>query len=158
MALSSKAGGAGLCRSKGRRRCRTTSGMSSPKFMRNIHTERASPGRIPVLSPTVHCVAMTALVYLRTSFGYAVLRPKSIFFAFSWAFCLFAYIAWNEPALWSDYRAVWIFGFGAVALYWLHFLIAISRELYRVGEHDHYSGESHLLRLRRGKPMGGSLA
>jgi hypothetical protein len=115
--------------------------------MKDIHSERSSPGRIPILSPTVHCVAMTALVYLRSSFGFVFLRPKSVFFAFTWAFVLFDIVAWNEPGLWHQYRAVCIFGTGAAFLYWLHLSIAVSRELYRAGEHDLYSGTSHLRRL-----------
>jgi hypothetical protein len=92
---------------------------------------------------------MTALVYLRSSFGFIFLRPKSVFFAFSWAFILFFIVAWLEPEFWREYRAVCIFGLGSVALYWIHLLVAISRELYRAGEHDQYSGTSHILRLLR---------
>jgi hypothetical protein len=92
---------------------------------------------------------MTALVYLRSSFGFVYLRPKSVFFTFSWAFGLFAVYAWNEPEVWREYRAVCFFGIGAVALYCVHLLISFVRELYHTGEHDHYSGTSHPLRLMR---------
>ena len=54
--------------------------------MRDIHTERSKAGPIPLISPLLHCTAMTGLVFLRRNFGYAFLRPKAIFFAFTWAF------------------------------------------------------------------------
>ena len=117
--------------------------------MDDVVNQRAAPTPIPVISPTLHCVAMTALVYLRTSFGYTFLRPKSIFFAFSWAFLLFVIVAWNEPAIWHEYRAVCIFGTGAVVLYWIHFSRTFFREWKRQAEDDHYPGTSHTNRLSR---------
>jgi hypothetical protein len=105
--------------------------------------------RIPVISPLLHCVSMTALVYLRSSFGFVYLRPKSVFFAFSWAFALFTVYAWNEPEVWQQYRAGCFFGIVAIALYYSHLLIAFVRELYHRGEHDHYSGKSHPIQFMR---------
>ena len=96
--------------------------------MDDVVIERSSPTPIPVLSPALHCVAMTALVYLRTSFGYTFLRPKGIFFALSWALVLFDVAAWQEPQIWREYRAVCIFGAGAVTLYWTHLLLTFSSE------------------------------
>jgi hypothetical protein len=90
---------------------------------------------------------MTALVYLRSSFGLTLFRPRSIFFAFSFAVCVLDYIAWHEPAIWREYRAACIFSAGAVTLYWLHFGITFFRELYRKSERDDYSGTSHVLRM-----------
>jgi hypothetical protein len=109
--------------------------------------QRPVPAPIPVLSPALHCVAMTALVYLRTSFGYTFLRPKSVFFALSWAFVLFVIMAWHEPDIWREYRAVCIFGAGAVILYWIHFSLTFSREWRRRAEDDPYPGTSHALRF-----------
>ena len=117
--------------------------------MKDSHGERSAPGRIPVLSPVLHCIAMTALVYLRSSFGLTLFRPRSIFFAFSFAVGVLDYIAWNEPDIWREYRAACIFSAGAVTLYWLHFGITFFRELYRKSERDDYSGTSHALRLLR---------
>jgi hypothetical protein len=114
--------------------------------------------RIPVVSATVHCIAMTVLVFLRSSFGFAYLSPKSVFFAFSWAFILFTIFAWNEPAVWRQYRSVCLFGMAAAALYWMQLLGAFLRELYRKGEHDHYSGRSHALRIISGAGTQGALA
>ena len=101
---------------------------------------------------------MTALVYLRSSFGFVFFRPKSVFFAFSWALLLFDIFAWNEPDRWREYRAVCIFGTGTVILYWLHLFTAISRELYRSGEDDHYSGASHGLRLAKFPGIGDAVS
>lgn len=116
--------------------------------MKDKQVEPASTqSRIPVISAVLHCVSMPALVYLRSSFGYAYLGPKSVFFAFSWAFILFAIYAWNEPEIWRSYRAVWGFGVGAVALYWIHLFSAFGREFGQDSEHDTFSGRSHPLRL-----------
>jgi hypothetical protein len=106
--------------------------------------ERPAPAPIPVLSPALHCVAMTAFVYLRSSFGFTFLRPKSIFFAFSWPIIFGFIIAWNEPGVWPQYRALCIFGIGAVLLYWIHFAIAFFREWNRNAAEDHYPGTSHI--------------
>lgn len=92
---------------------------------------------------------MTALVFLRTSFGYTFLRPKSVFFAFSWAFVLFVIMAWNKPGVWREYHAVCIFGTGAVVLYWMHLLRTFFHEWRKKAEDDHYLGTSHALRISR---------
>ena len=108
--------------------------------------------RIPVISPVLHCVSMTVLVYLRSTFGFAYLRPKSVFLAFSFSFILFSIYAWMEAGAWPHYRTLCVFGLGSITLYLLHLLFAFSRELYRRGEHDQYSGRSHLARIiRRGQ-------
>jgi hypothetical protein len=111
--------------------------------------QRPVPTPIPILSPALHCVAMTTLVYLRTSFGYVFLRPKSIFFAFSWAFVLAFIMACNEPAIWTEYRALAVFGAGAVALYWIHFSITFFHEWRKTAEPDQYPGTSHATLLLR---------
>lgn len=115
--------------------------------MKDIHGERATPGRIPIISPTLHIVAMSALVFLRTSFGFTLFRPRSIFFALSFATAVSSYIAWNEPAIWREFMSLCIYAMLAVVLYWLHFTITLFRELYRSGERDDYSGTSHVLRI-----------
>ena len=117
--------------------------------MKDTHVDRPAPGKIPVVSPVLHCVAMTALVYLRSSFGLALFRPRSIFFAFSFAVAVLDYIAWNEPDIWHAYRAACIFSAGAVALYWIHFGITFLCELYSSSENDDYSGASHAFRVLR---------
>lgn len=100
---------------------------------------------------------MTALVYLRSSFGFVFLRPKSVFFAFSWAFLLFVIFAHYYPNLWREYWAICVLGTGTIALYWLHLLVAFTRELYRAGEHDHYSGTSHALRIMQRFGLGSAV-
>lgn len=119
--------------------------------MKDIHGERAVPGRIPLISPALHCVAMTALVWLRTSFGYTMFRPRSILISFAVLVAAVDYIAWHEPDIWRQYRAVCLFGGGAVALYFVHFGITFVREFGRERdrERDDYSGTSHAFRVLR---------
>ncbi|MCW0219391.1 MAG: hypothetical protein OJI67_13785 [Prosthecobacter sp.] len=97
---------------------------------------------------------MTVLVFLRSSFGYSYLRPKSVFFAFSWAFVLFFVYARYEKEVWAEYGLMCLYGAAAVALYLIHLLTAFFRELFRDGTHDHDSGTPHTLRLLRalGRP------
>ena len=115
--------------------------------MKDIHGERSAPGRIPLLSPLLHCVAMSALVYLRTSFGLTLYRPRSIFFALSFAIGVLDFIAWNEPAIWNRYSALCIFAAGSVLLYWIHFSIALWREFSKDADADDFAGVSHILRI-----------
>ncbi len=105
--------------------------------------------RIPLLSPLSHCCAMTVLVFLRSSFGFNYLRPRSVFFALSWAFTLFAIYAWNEPDVWSAYHRVCIFGIAAMALYWTHLALAFSNEWTKNWRHDRHTGNSHILQILR---------
>jgi hypothetical protein len=111
--------------------------------------ERKSPTPIPVLSPTLHCIAMTAFVFLRTSFGYTFLRPKSVLLAFAWAFTLAFIVAWNEPLVWREYRAACIYTIAAVSLYLIHFSIAFYREWRKRAKEDHYPGTPHAERISR---------
>ena len=117
--------------------------------MRDTHGERSAPGRIAGLSPILHCVTMTGLVYLRSSFGLTLFRPRIIFVALSIAVALLDDIPRESSDAWREYRALIIFGNGAVVLYWLHFAITFFRELYRKSGHDDYSGTSHGFRLLR---------
>ena len=105
--------------------------------------------RIPILSPVFHCCAMTVLVFFRSSFGFSFLRPRSVFFVFSWAFLLFTIYAWNEPAVWSAYRPACIFGIAAAALYWTHLGFAFANEWGDDWRHDRHSGNSHILWILR---------
>lgn len=113
---------------------------------RQIQSTGAQPS-IPILSPILHWLAMPAIVFLRSRFGFSFLSPKIVFFAFVWAQLLFSIYAWIEQGAWFKYWAVAGFGLGAAALYLLHLLLAFSREVGRQGKHDFYSGTSHLLRL-----------
>lgn len=105
--------------------------------------------RIPILSDVLHFVAMTVVVFLRSSFGYVYLRPKSVFFAFSWASLLFIYFAWHERSVWNSYWLACIYLSAAVVLYWTHLARASFSQLDGSGKHDHFSGTSHMLRLFR---------
>jgi len=106
----------------------------------------AEISEIPVLSVLLHCVAMPGNVYLRSNFGYIFFRPKSIFFACSWAFALFCIYAWCEPGVWPRYRAVCSFGAGAAALYLLHLFRAIFQQYRGTALYDFDAGTSHLQR------------
>lgn len=103
--------------------------------------------RIPVVSAVLHCVSMTVIVFLRSSFGFGFLRPRSIFFAFAWAIILFSIYAWNEPTVWRQFWALCLFGLAAATLYFIHFFTAFFREIYREGAHDNDSGKPHSLRI-----------
>ena len=95
---------------------------------------------------------MTALVYLRASFGFTLLRPRSIFFGLSVFIGALDFVVWNDPEWWREYRAPCIFSTGAIVLYWLHFAITFVRELgqTRDRQRDDYSGTSYaLLVLKR---------
>ena len=105
--------------------------------------------RIPIFSDILHCIAMTAIVFLRSSFGFTYLRPKSVFFAFAWAFGLYSYYAWSEPDVWPQKRALCLYGLSAIALYSFHLLVAFFREIKGQASHDYDSGTSHLLRIMR---------
>jgi len=102
---------------------------------------------IPFISPILHWLAMPGVVFLRSSFGYLYLRPKSVFLACSFTFTIFFIIAWNEPELWARAGAPMTFAFAASGLYVVHLMAAVRAQASRSGEHDTYSGKSHLLRL-----------
>lgn len=112
---------------------------------------QASPPqmRIPFISAILHCISITAIVFMRSAFGFAYLRPRSVFFAFSWAFALFFIYAWKEKLILGKYWAVCLYGLAVVALYYIHFFTAFFRELYRSGEHDNDSGTPHTIRFLR---------
>lgn len=103
--------------------------------------------QIPVISPVLHCLSMPVIVFLRTSFGYSYLRPKSVLIALSVACLASAYIVNNEPRLLPDYG--WLTRFLGLAsiLYLLHLMICAGMDLASKGEHDQYSGTPHVLRL-----------
>lgn len=103
--------------------------------------------RIFFVSDLLHFIAMTALVWLRSSFGFVFLRSKAVFFAFSFAFILMEIIAWHTPFIWFYVRALCIFGTITVILYWLHLLRSWCSELLRSAGHDNYAGTPHTLRL-----------
>jgi hypothetical protein len=115
---------------------------------RQIPLSGAEP-RIPFVSDALHCITMTVLVFLRSSFGFVYLRPKSVFFAFTWAFVLFTIYAWNEPDVWRQYSIVCLFGIVAAGLYWIHLGLAFTIQWTNDAQHDRYSGTSHPLRFLR---------
>lgn len=108
---------------------------------------QGTPHSIPIISPLLHWLAMPAIVFLRSSFGYSFLSPKSVFLAFSWAALLFVIYTGIEPGAWRSNWALASFAGMASLLYILHLATAFARETQRKGKHDFYSGTSHLLRL-----------
>ncbi|WP_176159494.1 hypothetical protein [Prosthecobacter debontii] len=92
-------------------------------------------------------MSMTVLVFLRSSFGYAFLRPKSIFLAGSWAFILFSIYAWNEPAVWRTNKGLCLFGCTSATLYMFHLISVYVTEVRDTATHDNDSGTPHILRL-----------
>ena len=111
--------------------------------------QRPAPTPIPLLSPALHCVSMTAFVYLRTSFGYTFLQSWGVFFAFSWALVLAVIVVWDNPPLWREYRAICIYITGAIILYWIHYAITYFSEWRKRAEDDPYPGKMHTERLAR---------
>jgi hypothetical protein len=104
-------------------------------------------GRIPVISPVLHCLSMPILVFWRRKFGYAYLSPKSVFFASIFANCLFSYMVWNDPVLTPTYAALATFGVFASVLYTFHFLACVGSEVGRGSEHDQFSGSSRIIAI-----------
>ncbi len=103
--------------------------------------------RIPIISTLLHCVAMTVIVFLRSGFGYAYLRPKAVFFAFSWAFTLFTAYSWIEPGKWYANGSLCLYGMATIALYWLQLSWTFATELRGNATHDNDSGNPHTLRI-----------
>lgn len=106
-------------------------------------------GRVPVISPLLHGIAMTGVVFLRSSFGIVYLRDKSIFLSFGYVQLAFTVIAVLESGVFAHYRGEVIFGTAAALLYMMHLATAVIREMRKTGKHDQYSGTSHLLRFTR---------
>lgn len=116
--------------------------------MKDRQTEpTVGTSRIPFVSPLLHCIAMSVIVYLRSSFGFNYLRPRAVFFAISWVLVVFSAYAFLGEGNWRIYGRFCVFALGGVILYWIHFAIAFSRELYRAGKHDNDSGVAHASRL-----------
>ena len=101
--------------------------------------------RIPIVSPILHCLSMTVVVFLRRGFGYGYLGPKSVFIASSYAFVLFWIYARNEPGAWERHRITCLFGALVVGLYVYHLVTAISDLIRSQARHDFHSGTSWLV-------------
>src|SRR5690606_29000951 len=75
------------------------------------------------------------------------LRSKSIFFASAFASFLLSYMVWKEPTFQPSYVDLAKFATIASTLYLLHLSRSFWRETRGEGEHDQYSGKSHLLKF-----------
>ena len=107
----------------------------------------APKGGIPVISPVLHFLSMPVLVLWRRRFGYAYLRPKSVFLASIFASTLFACMVWHEPAWRPRFAALAGFFVLVSTLYLIHLGASIAANVAGSGEHDQFSGRSHLLAL-----------
>lgn len=105
--------------------------------------------RIPVVSAVLHCLSMPVILCLRSGFGYAFLRPRSIVLALSWALALFTAYSLLEPGMWPKNAAFCHFGIAAVLLYGMHFIVAFVSELRGTATHDNNSGTPHTFRILR---------
>ncbi|TLD71465.1 J domain-containing protein [Phragmitibacter flavus] len=90
---------------------------------------------------------MPAILFLRSSFGYSFLSPKTVFLPCAQVSFLFLIVTWVEPWLRKPLWAVALFAASASFLYVAHLLAAFWREKERKGKHDFYAGTSHLLRI-----------
>jgi hypothetical protein len=122
--------------------------------------QTSTQARIPYVSDVLHGVALTVVVFLRSSFGYLYLRPKAVFLSFAWAALLFAIYAWHEPRVWAAYWPVCLYSLSAAGLYAVHLAFAALRQPSGQAEHDLFSGTSHAVRFRRwrGKVPGDDFA
>jgi hypothetical protein len=110
-------------------------------------TTAAAQASVPLLSPVLHWLAMPALVYLRSGFGYSFLRPKLIFIVSAYGSALFTIYAYLGKGAWERYWAVACYVAGASSLYLFHFIYCVLREARSKAEHDAYAGTSHLFRI-----------
>lgn len=104
---------------------------------------------IPFISPLLHWLAMPGVVWLRHSFGYLYLRPKSVFLASCITSTILFAIAWQEPALWMPAGIPLIFAVATSFFYVVHLCLAVIAQTSNTGEHDTYSGKSYLTRVAR---------
>ena len=115
--------------------------------MNDTTTLVALPGRIPIISPLLHFLAMPVLMFWRHSFGYSFLRPKSVFLACAFGTALGCYMVFHEPSLKAAFGDLAVFAALVSGLYVIHLIRAIGSEAAQVAGHDQYSGISWLLAL-----------
>ncbi|MEM7146338.1 MAG: J domain-containing protein [Verrucomicrobiota bacterium] len=110
-------------------------------------TKASNDPRIPVVTPTLHLLSMTVVVFLRRNFGYDYLRPFTNFITLTWLVFLFSAIAWSsrdETTWWQYSRSLCIFLGASLVLYYLHWFIAYLQDLAKKGPHGHYVGSTWL--------------
>lgn len=88
------------------------------------HT-KASPPReeIPILDSILHMLSMSVLVFLRYRFGYAYLKPNSLFLVIGLALTIFTGFAWTsriENHVWQQFLPFCAFGFTWLIAYCGH--------------------------------------
>ena len=101
---------------------------------------------IPVISPTLHVLAMPCLVWWRRNFGYAVLSPKSVFLVLIVLVAVACYLLYDDTPQRRDHFALpAAFALTTSLLYLAHLAWAYLQHVRRKTEHDQYAGASHLL-------------
>ncbi|MEM6822853.1 MAG: hypothetical protein AAF558_13045 [Verrucomicrobiota bacterium] len=104
-------------------------------------------GSIPLVSPTLHVIAMPWLVVLRYDFGFQFLRPKIIFYSLIWAFLMFAIHSYFEPAKWKAQAGLFWFLAWASTMYLLH-LVKVAVLQWGSAPHDQFSGRTVIKAFR----------
>jgi hypothetical protein len=102
---------------------------------------------IPIVSPVLHVVSMTIVVFLRRKFGYAYLQPVPQFLVIGLALVIFTSFAWtsrDEFSIWHQYAHLCAFGFISLILFFWHCLTCNIREWLKKAPHDNSSGKSWL--------------
>ena len=101
---------------------------------------------IPVISPSLHVLAMPCLVWWRRNFGYAVLSPKSVFLVLIGLVAAACYLLYNDtPERRDRYAVAAAFALTTSLLYLAHLAWAFVQHVRKETEHDQYAGDSHLL-------------
>lgn len=101
-------------------------------------------GKIPIISPILHCFAMPVIVFWRRNLGYSFLSPKSVFLSSIIGVLMLSYIVWNDPFFREKYLELAIFSLSASILYLVQLVRAISKQSTRTAEHDQDSGISRI--------------
>jgi len=101
---------------------------------------------IPVISPTLHVLAMPSLVWWRRNFGYAVFSPKSVFLVLIALVAVACYLLYNDtPQRRDRFALTAAFALTTSLLYLAHLVWSYVQHVRKKTEHDQYAGDSHLL-------------
>lgn len=116
--------------------------------MKDLQTrKRSADPYIPLVSPILHVMSLTVVVWLRRGFGFSYLRPLSIVGTITWVHLLFTVYALHTPTVWQRWGGFCLFGIFTAALYAGHYLFGFFKETAKKGSHDQHSGDSWLLCL-----------
>ena len=112
------------------------------------HTKAAPPlDGFPVLSPVLQVLSMSVVVFTRHRFGYAYLKPASLFLTLGLALVIFAGFAWTsrtENHVWLKFFPLIAFSFTWLIAYFYHCFICHIRQWIKKAPLDNASGISFL--------------